>query len=65
MMAVSSIDYEKVDVQLLSMLQMLVSMEQMCVATKITNTAASSEFINAVDKFRNEVALEIEIQGAR
>lgn len=65
-MAVSSIDYEKVDQGLLQILQMIKSMEQMVSsaqqATPILNT---NVFINALDDYRNEVALEIEKQGKR
>jgi hypothetical protein len=65
-MAVSSIDYEKIDHGLLQILQMIKSMEQMVVASQQQSQIPNTNiFISALDDYRNEVALEIERQGKR
>ncbi len=65
-MALSSIDYEKVDVGLLSILQMLGSLESIVSNTNNTTLVPNTNiFINAIDDYRNEVGLMIEKQGRR
>jgi hypothetical protein len=61
-MAVSSIDYEKVDMVLLNIIQMISSLEHMVSAQNVDGT---SDFIYALDTYRNKVALFIEVQGKR
>jgi len=64
-MAVSSIDYEKVDQRLLQLLQLISSVEMLASSAPIADTVGVSNIIIELDKFRNIVALEIERQGAR
>lgn len=64
-MAVASVDYEKVDMKLLTVLQMISSLEQMVSAGDISTIAGNGEFIIALDLYRNCIALEIEKQGKR
>jgi hypothetical protein len=61
-MAVASIDYEKVDMILLNIIQMISSLEHMASAQNVDGTA---DFIYALDAYRNKVALAIEAQGSR
>jgi hypothetical protein len=61
---IASIDYEKVNMLLLSLIQSLNGIETMAVQAQISGTE-TSEFVIAVDRFRDAVALEIEIQGKR
>lgn len=63
-MPVSSIDYEKVNMQLLALIQHLNSIEVMSVQAQVPGTV-TSDFIHALDLFRSAVALEIEVQGKR
>jgi len=64
-MAVSSIDYEKIDQRLLQLLQLISSLEMLASSAPIENTTGVGVIITELDKFRNIVALEIEKQGAR
>ena len=65
-MAVSSIDYEKIDHTLLQLLQMIKSMEQMIVAAQQqSNISNTNVIMSALDDYRNEIALVIEQQGKR
>jgi len=64
-MAVSSVDYEKVDMRLLTALQMIKSLEQMISAADISAIEGTGNFIVALDIYRNNIALEIEKQGKR
>jgi len=58
----STIDFEQVDMRLLSMLMTLQSIQDQAAALDLTGTA---DLVNAVDTYRNHVGLEIEKQGAR
>jgi hypothetical protein len=64
-MALSNIDYEKVDMQLLSVLQMLGSIESMVASANVSTIPTTAAFLLALDSYRNEIALEIEKQGRR
>jgi hypothetical protein len=64
-MALANIDYEKVDMRLLTVLQMITSLEQMVSAADISAISGTSDFIIAADNYRNAVALAIETQGKR
>lgn len=64
-MAVSSIDYEKVDVALLQVLQILKNTEQLIASSGTAQVPGTSVFISAIDDYRNEIAMEIEKQGKR
>lgn len=65
-MAVASIDYEKVDHNLMQLLQMIKSMEQMIVLTQQqTQIPNTNVIVSALDDYRNEIALVIEQQGKR
>lgn len=65
-MAVASIDYERIDHNLLQLLQMIKSMEQMIItAQQQSNIPNTNIIISALDDYRNEIALVIEQQGKR
>jgi hypothetical protein len=64
-MPVSSIDYEKVDTRLLGLIQMIAGLENQITSVQLSNTEATKDIIFALDKYREEIALEIEKQGAR
>jgi hypothetical protein len=63
-MATSSVDYEKVDMSLLQVLQTIKIMEDM-----ILNVSGlqipTGKIVAALDDYRNNVAIEIERQGSR
>ena len=61
-MAIASIDYEKVESMLLTVLMQLNSLQNQVVMVSVSGT---KEFVNAIDTYRNSVALEIEKQGTR
>ena len=64
-MPLAIIDYEKVDLQLLSVVHMLKSIESMVASANISTIPNTGEFLEALDSYRNEVGLEIERQGSR
>jgi hypothetical protein len=59
----SLVDYEKVDMRLLSLVSMLNSMESNII--QFQDLPQTGEMIAQIDRYRNEVALEIERQGKR
>jgi hypothetical protein len=64
-MPISSLDYEKVDVALLQILQIIKNTEQMIASSGTTQVPGTADFIAALDDYRNEIAMEIERQGKR
>ena len=64
-MAVSSIDYENVDMRLLSAIQTLKAIEQQITGANFPSIKGTDVFVIAIDAYRNEIAMEIERQGAR
>lgn len=61
-MAIATIDYEMVDMALLTLLSSLAHIEVQVANQRIPT---SNHFIAEINKYRNEVALEIERQGTR
>ena len=64
-MPLSRIDYEKVDLQLMSVIHMLNSIEAQIASAGISKVPNTDVFITAIDDYRNEIALEVERQGKR
>ena len=59
----STIDFEKVDMGLMNILSVLHALEY--VILQKSEISGSSDMITQIDRYRNEVALEIERQGKR
>lgn len=57
------IDYEKVDMALLSMIQQLNSFQNFVSIPALSSMDGVREFVFALDSFRKKIAEEIERQG--
>jgi hypothetical protein len=64
-MPLSTIDFELVPTSLLSMLAMLNSVDSAVGDPNVSNVEGIALFLAAIDAFRNNVALEVELQGKR
>ena len=59
----ATIDYEQVDMNLLSIIMQLNNLQTFLMTPNISSLDGSKEFAFAIDDFRKKVALEIERQG--
>ena len=64
-MAISTVDYEKVDPFLFSIIQALNSIQNMVSGPNMPPSSNTVILINAIDAVRNDVGVEIEKQGTR
>lgn len=58
------IDYEKVDMALLSLIQQLNSFQNFVSVPHLSSMEGVREFVFAIDAFRKKISEEIEKQGA-
>lgn len=64
-MALSTIDYEKVDASFLQTLQMIKMIEDFVAANNVSLVEGTPEFISALDNYRNAIGIAMEQQGKR
>lgn len=57
------IDYEKIDMNLLSLIQQLNNMQNFLMIPNISSLDGAKDFVFAIDAFRRKVGEEIERQG--
>lgn len=58
------VDYEKVDMGLLSLIQQLNTLQSFIMVPSVSSLSGAKDFVFAIDAFRKNVAEEIERQGS-